>query len=153
MCRSMLVSTFSLAVVLMSVAPAHGASASLGVGVQVLPAREAPELLVEVPLPSSATASRDGPADRTVAVLHGGLDAALAHFHATLPALGYRLDALQDDGDRVRQVWSRGEEQVRVDLDVAIPGPHGLVRLQMSGYGGAADTAEPRPVVQLAGLR
>lgn len=154
MCRSKRIPAFSLAAVLMTLAAsAHGASGSFSVGVQVLPPRSAPELLVEVPLPASATQSPTGPADRTVAVLHGGLDAALAHFHAALPALGYRLDATRDSGDRVRQVWSRGDDQVCVDLDLAMPGPRALVRLQLSGYGGAPGVAGPRPAVQLAALR
>lgn len=150
MYRSTLLSAFSLAAALMIPGmPAHGASGSFGVGVQVLPSRSAPELLVEVPLPAAATASPVGPADRTVAVLHGGLDAALAHFHEAMPILGYRLEALQDSGDRVRQVWSRGDEQVRVDLDVATTGPDGLVRLQLSGYGAQARIIGSQPVDRL----
>lgn len=115
---------------------ASASSAGLGVGVEVLPSRAAPALVEALPMPafSRSMAVDAGTPGQAAAILHAGLDASTGHFQATMPALGYRLVSSQQRGSRTIQLWSRGEDHVRMEFEQALGGDQPLVRLRSSGH-------------------
>lgn len=113
---------------------ACASSAGLSIGVEVLPARSTPALVGDLPMPAFSEAMVHDAPIQSVAVLHAGLPESTAHFEAVMPTLGYRLISRQQRGSMAVQLWSRGEDHVRIEFELALGGAQPLVRMRSSGY-------------------
>lgn len=113
---------------------ASASSAGLTVGVEVLPARAAPALVEALPMPAFSRAMVEATGRQAVAVLHAGLSESTGHFEASMPALGYRLVSQRQRGPQAVQLWSRGEDHVRIEFELALGGAQPLVRMRSSGH-------------------
>ena len=127
---------FPLLIAALGSSAACASSAGLSIGVEVLPARSAPALVADLPMPAFSQAMLHEGGAQAVAILHAGLPEAVAHFQGVMPTLGYRLVSDRSRGQLVVQQWSRGEDHVRIEFELAFGGAQPLVRMRSSGYTG-----------------